>query len=232
MRHRWLEELVALLVPPRCLACGGAGRGLCAGCRGQVPWLRGPRCPRCALPLPCGPCPAARAGFGAAWSPVAHAGPARALVVALKFRAALEAADLMAAQIAAGIPSHLLGAPGDVALVPVPSHPVRRRARGFDPAEQLARALARRTGARVSPCLRRGGPAAAQLGASRAARRRPGRVAIVAGASPPARAALVDDVHTTGATLDAAARALRAAGAAEVVAIAYARTLRGPSEGD
>jgi len=240
VRSRVLDEIVALFAPARCLACGGSGSALCPTCRAQLPWLRGPRCPRCALPAPCAPCPSARAPFAAAWSPVAHAGPARALVAALKFRGALEAADLMAAQIAAGLPAGLVGkgpawraGEGRArardegwAWVPVPSHPRRRRARGFDPADQLATALARRTGLPVRRCLRRGGAATPQLGASRAVRRRSGRVAIVARGRIPLQAALVDDVHTTGATLEAAARVLLAAGAGEVVAVTYARTLR------
>jgi predicted amidophosphoribosyltransferase len=131
----------------------------------------------------------------------------------------------MAAQIVAGAPAGLLDG---AALVPVPSHPSQRRARGFDPAEQLARALVRRTRLALSPCLRRSGAAARQLGASRAVRRRPGRVAIVVRGRAPARAVLVDDVHTTGATLHAAARALRVAGSGEVVTVTYARTLRRP----
>jgi predicted amidophosphoribosyltransferase len=225
VRSRVLDEIVGLFAPPRCLACGAPGGGLCPSCRARLPWLTGPRCPRCALPAPCAPCPAARASFTAAWSPVAHAGPARALVTALKFRRALEAADLMAAQVAAGLPVGLRGDGDGAAWVPVPSHPRRRRARGFDPADQLATALARRTGIPLRRCLRRGGAATPQLGASRAVRRRSGRVAIVARDRLPARAVLVDDVHTTGATLDAAARALLAAGAVEVVAVTYARTL-------
>ena len=70
---------------------------------------------------------------------------------------------------------------------------------------------------------RRGGRR--QVGAGRAQRRDPARLAISLRAPPPARALLVDDVHTTGATLDACARALLAGGCGSVVAVSYARTL-------
>ena len=219
---RWVgAEVLALVAPPRCAACGealgAAAERLCGDCRAELPWLRGARCPRCALPA-----------FARAWAPVAHAGPARALVAQLKFQGVLAAADLMAAQIAAGAPAALLD---DATLVPVPTHPARRRARGFDPAERLAGALARRAGRPLSRCLRRRGPPARQVGAPRALRRAPGRVEVVARAPAPLRVALVDDVHTTGATLDACARALRRAGAAEVVALTYARALRRAGQG-
>ncbi len=122
----WRHAL-SLLVPPSCCACGAPTRGdvLCGACRRALPWLVGSRCERCGLPGRCARrCPAARAAFSRAWAPVAHAGPARELVAALKFRGALRVADAMAAQIAARAPRGLL----DGVLVPVPSH--RARAHG------------------------------------------------------------------------------------------------------
>lgn len=228
MLRRLADELVALLVPPACLACrrpvSQAGEPLCPSCRRALPWLPEPRCPRCGLPAPCGPCPAARAPFDAAWAPLAHDGPARALVAALKFRGRLPVADLMAGQIAAMAPTGLLAPPA--VLVPVPADPHRRRARGFDQAEQLARALGRRTGLPRRAALRRGGSSVRQVGASRAARLAPGRLGVAATCPAPVRAVLVDDVHTTGATLRACAAALRSAGAHRVVCVTYARALR------
>jgi ComF family protein len=154
---------------------------------------------------------------------MAHEGPARELVVALKFRGALPAAEAMAAAMAAHAPAALLEG---AALVPVPLHPSRQRKRGFDQAARLAAALARRTGTPLSPCLTRGGPATRQLGAGRARRLNTDRLVIAARGRVPRRTVLVDDVHTTGATFDACARALREGGAEEVRCLAYARTLR------
>jgi predicted amidophosphoribosyltransferase len=221
-------ELVAALAPPACAACRvplrDAGAPLCLACRRALPWLVDPCCPRCGLPAPCGRrCPARTAAFERAWAPLAHEGPARALVAALKFRAALPVAELMAAQIAASVPRELLAG---AALVPVPLHPARRRTRGFDQAARIAAALSARTGRPLVVCLRRDGAPTRQLGAGRAERHAAaGRLALHARAPVPPRVLLVDDVHTTGATFEACARALREAGALHVAAVAYARTL-------
>lgn len=248
-----LDQLVALVVPPRCVACGASGRHaadvLCGACRRGLPWMaEEPCCERCALPLPhVARCPARDAPFDAAWSAVAYEGAARDVMHALKFSAARPLAEIMAAQIAANAPAELLPSAGTegrtsapssgergacrraeaaaTALVAVPAHPARRRARGFDPAELLARALARRTGLPLATALRRGARVSRQLGADRETRRDPGRLGFEARGPAPRNAILVDDVHTTGATLAACARALKAAGAQRVVAITWARTL-------
>jgi ComF family protein len=223
-----LDELVALIAPPRCAVCaapaGRAGEVLCAACRRALPWLGDPRCARCALPLAHTRhrCPAAGAAFGAAWAAVAYAGAARDALLALKFSAARPLADVMAAQIVAGAPALLR--PG-VTLVPVPAHPRRRRARGFDPAELITAALARRSGLPLARALRRGSGASRQLGASRATRRAGANLDFHARADPPERVVLVDDVHTTGATLHACAQALQRAGCLQITAITWARTL-------
>jgi Double zinc ribbon domain len=111
----WWSAAWAALAPPACWGCRASvapGHALCPACRRALPFLRGARCPRCALPSPCGErCPAAGSALARAWTPVAFAGPARALVHALKFRAALGVADAMAAQIVAGAPPGLLAAP-------------------------------------------------------------------------------------------------------------------------
>jgi len=220
-----LAPVLSLLVPPRCAACGApstVGRWLCHACQAALPWLGPELCPACALPLPCGPpCPARRSAFAAAWAPVALEGPARALVHALKFGGRTAVADVMAAQMLANVPRGLLGP--EACLVPAPAHPARRRERGFDQAMVLARRLGRRVRLPVVAALARSGAARRQTGAGR--RERLLGVEVRATRPVAGSVVLIDDVHTTGATLQACALALRAAGATSVVALTYARTL-------
>jgi predicted amidophosphoribosyltransferase len=240
---RLLAELLAIVVPPACVVCRAAlpraDLRLCAACTRALPWLPSRACPRCGLPSHRrAGCPAATAAFARAWAPLAHEGAARDLVAALKFRGALPVAALMAAHIAANLPTDVLparasspgrGPPLDAlrrgpAIVPVPPQRARERRRGFDPAGALAAALAPRLGVPVRACLRRRDRERRQVGSTRSQRRRAGRIAVELRSPPPARALLVDDVHTTGATLDACARALLAGGCEEVVALTYTRT--------
>lgn len=227
MAARLIDELLAVLAPPSCAACRAAlerADGLvCPACLRALPWLRRSVCPRCALPdHGARHCPAAEAAFARAWSPLRYDGVARSLVGALKFRAALPVAELMAAQLAANLPGDLRALAA--AVVPVPPQPSRRRQRGFDPTAVLASAFARRTGRELVACLARRDRAARQLGARRSQRLAPDRIRLELVAPAPAQVLLLDDVHTTGATLEACARALRAGGSQHVVAIAYART--------
>jgi ComF family protein len=110
-------------------------------------------------------------------------------------------------------------------VVPVPLHPRRLRQRGFSPAGLLARAVARQAGLPCNPvALRRLRDTPSQTGLDRRARRRNVRGAFEPRCAVPARVWLVDDVATTGATLAECARALRRAGAEQVLGVCAAHT--------
>jgi ComF family protein len=197
----------ALLAPPLCGACGRpcpATEPICADCAGALAATRGGT--------------SELAGVGAVSWAAEYRGAARQLVTGLKFGHRLQLAAMMAGAIAAS-----LGPPPVTDIVAVPAAPARCRRRGFDPAELIAAELARALGARRAAPLRRAdGPR--QVGRRRAERlAAPPRIWPVAEA--PERVLLVDDVLTTGATLSACAAALRRAGAVEIRAGVFARTV-------
>lgn len=224
----WWRHTCALLLAPRCLVChapGSDGLDLCAACRQALPW-QPPACPRCALPTPggepCGQCLRAPPPLHSTRAVFAYGVPLDQLVPRLKFHQDLAAGRLLAALMHPA----LQAAERPQALVPVPLHPTRLRERGYDQALELARPLARalrlplRAG--LLERVRATTPQSALDAATRAGNLR-GAFHARAGAALPAHVALVDDVMTTGATLHAAARALRRAGVARVDAWVCAR---------
>ncbi len=236
---RLLARTLDLLYPPRCAGCGAevaAGGRLCPDCWDGVRFLAGPLCRRCGLPLPagdgdavCAACLADPPVTDRRLAAVAYGGTARRLILALKHGERTDLAPLLAGwMLRAG--GALLAA-CDL-LVPVPLHRRRLVLRGFNQAVLLARPLARAAGRPLLlDALVRRRPTPSQQGLSARARR--ANVTAAAFAVPPRRRAalrgravlLVDDVCTTGATLDACARVLRAAGAARVDALVLARTV-------
>ena len=224
-----VPRLLRMLWPARCLACGERGHGardLCLACADALPWNR-IACPRCALPLPtpalaCGHCLRRPPPLDAIHAACMYARPLDRLLPRFKFHGDLAAGRLLA-QVMADACAPL---PRPDALVPVPLHRARLRSRGYDQALELAKPLARALHLPLrTDTLLRLRPTAPQSELSALARRRNVRNAFVARADGalPTHVVLVDDVMTTGATLHAAAKALRRAGVQRVDAWVCAR---------
>ncbi|MBI3371571.1 MAG: ComF family protein [Betaproteobacteria bacterium] len=223
-------RIAAIAFGGSCYLCrGAAGRGalICADCEGDLARLPPECCPRCALPSPgkrvCGRCLAHPPGFDATVAALAYAFPADALVKALKFGSQFALASLLAQRLAEAIEG---SEPVDV-MLPVPLHARRLTERGYNQSVEIARALAHRIGAPLvtSGCERlRDTPSQTELPLD--ARRRNMHSAFAC-SLPLAgrRVALVDDVMTTGATLDSLALAVKRAGAERVVNWVVARAL-------
>jgi predicted amidophosphoribosyltransferase len=127
---------------------------------------------------------------------------------------------------AAGVIAENVACPGAAAVAFVPADADRRLRRGYHPAEQLAREVARTWGIGVEPALVRVRGSPRQRGLSRVDRRRNVAAGFRATRRVPALVVLVDDVYTTGATAAASASALRKAGAGDVEIVTFARTIR------
>jgi predicted amidophosphoribosyltransferase len=191
-----------VFLPTSCPVCGAQGPAPCTQCAAQL--RRAP-----ALPAP--------VGVDGCAALLAYEGAGRELVARLKYRNARASVPFLARGMAA------LVVPGEVDVVTwAPTTPARLRTRGFDQARLLARALAGQLGLPCRPLLRRT-PGPAQTGRDAVARHAGPEFAarrLLQGE----RVLLVDDVVTTGATVSAAARALRRAGSGGVRVVAAART--------
>jgi predicted amidophosphoribosyltransferase len=220
----WFLEL---LFPTRCVSCRAPGPLLCASCAHALTPLGPPRCARCGAPtawpvLRCRECSGRKLAFDSARAAVPYAAPARALVRAWKEHGLRRVATLAAELVVERVPR-----PAADVITYIPPDGDRSVRRGHQPARALADALAWHWGLPVAGLLVRARPMAQQTGLSRAERRRNARGAFrAARAVVPPCVVLVDDVYTTGATVDAAARALRRAGAGRVEVVTFARALR------
>ncbi|HXY79904.1 MAG TPA: double zinc ribbon domain-containing protein [Gaiellaceae bacterium] len=223
--------MLDLLLPQRCLVCGGGGAQLCEGCRAGLPALEPPLCGRCgaptAWPVPrCRECAGRRLAFATARAAVAYDDGVRRLVAGWKERGLRRLAETAAELVAERLPRPVVAV---VTFVPPDEH--RRLHRGHHPAERLARPLASRWELPCEALLERTRTAPRQRGLPLAARRR--NVAGSFRAPEPVRGPvlLVDDVYTSGATVAAAASALRTAGARRVEVVTFARVVRMPGVG-
>ncbi|MEZ5099381.1 MAG: double zinc ribbon domain-containing protein [Thermoleophilia bacterium] len=223
---RIAPDVASLLLPQRCAGCRLEGEVLCARCRAALVPVAPPLCARCGAPTSvavgrCRECAGRRLAFASARAAVVYRGPAVAFVREWK-EAGRRGLDALAAELVRS----RLAAPEADAISFVPA--VRDRAlwRGHNPAERLARALSPPWLLPVAPLLVRASSPRRQRGLPLGERRRNVARAFVAPGPVPRRVVLVDDVYTSGATVAAAASALRAAGARRVDVVTLARAPR------
>ncbi|MEJ2309245.1 MAG: ComF family protein [Gammaproteobacteria bacterium] len=233
MVNNWLKFTQAFLFPGICLVCGrnsGSGRDLCHACAGELPRNTSP-CRCCALPLPAGPGPGTLCGacqksappYTRVTAPWLYEGHVRTLHHAFKFERKLAAGRLLSELLADTIET--AGEARPQLLIPVPLHPSRVRERGFNQAAELARTLSRRLDIPTDPfCMQRHKATAPQSGLNRQQRSRNIRNAFaIQGRLEVAHVALVDDVMTTGMTIEQAAKTLQRCGVGRIDAWVVAR---------
>jgi len=219
------DPLIDGLFGEICPSCSGpAAQGFCAGCAAELPRMVSP-CRACGLAHAPGACPALGAGWHVArvLAPFSYTPPVDRYVRALKYHGARELGRALGLLLAV---ESRREQPAVDALVPVPLHPRRLRERGYNQATEIARTVGYELGLPVLVGrVRRLREAAQQAGQSAGRRRANVAAAFAARRDLCGRAvAIVDDVITTGATVNALAAALLAAGARSCEAWAVART--------
>jgi len=236
---RGTNAVLDALFPPLCVACREPVRdtaSLCAKCWATISFLEGAMCECCGLPFEidpalgtlCGACHARHPAFDRARSAMRYGDASKASILALKHADRLDLAPALSRWLArTGRP--LLDA-ADL-IVPVPLHPLRLWRRRYNQSAELARALGRLAGKPVAPlALTRLRPTPSQgaMPSAKARRRNmQGAFAVEPGSAlKGSKVLLIDDVMTTGATVEACARALKRAGASQVAVLTLARVVR------
>ena len=225
--QRVFRVVADLLAPQDCFVCGGAsgGEAVCPACLAELPRQPELACPVCALPTPggavCGHCLNAPPAFDATRALFSYAFPVDRMVQALKYHHRLALARFFADGL-----QRMPASGGVDLLLPMPLHVQRLRRRGFNQAVEIARPLARAWDLPLElAAVRRERDVPAQAGLARAA-----RIANLRGAFRCERplaglhVLVVDDVMTTGASLNELARTLKRQGAARVENLVLART--------
>ena len=218
--------VLELLLPQRCVVCGTRGVQLCETCLDRLPRIVPPLCARCGTPTAwpvrrCRECAGRRIAFTTARSAVQYDDAVRSLVAGWKERALRRLVES-----AVTLVLEVVQRPDASIVTFMPPDPDRGLKRGHHPPGRLAEELARSWELPVEGLLRRRRAAKRQRGLSRAERRRNVAGAFVAPSAVPRSVVLIDDVFTSGATANAAASALRQAGARRVEVVTFARVVR------
>ncbi len=235
---RFAAAALDLLFPPRCQAClAFRPQPLCDECRSTFQLIAPPFCDQCGEPLPgsqagtkCAACRRDQFYFIAARSAARFEGRLRSAIHAFKYDGRTHLAGPLGALMAECLLDPVRGLPiATIELVvPIPLHLQRQRQRGYNQSELLGREVAQRVGRTLDAhCCRRTRPTVDQIGLSARQREDNVRGAFTAeGDALRGRVVLlIDDMYTTGATMNECARALRRAGAADVYGLTLARAV-------
>ncbi len=238
-----LKSALDWLLPPLCLGCRRSPSdgidllNLCRRCRERCRPLAGRRCPGCLLRIedgsagagfPCGACRRRPPSYERVLAGWAYEAPFEAVVVGLKFQRLLHLGEALGAELAVRYRAELAGI---TTIVPVPLHPWRSLRRGYNQAGVIADGIARGLDLPVTAALGRSRSTAPQTGLDRRQRRanlrgafkaRRRAVTALAQGGPEVHWLVVDDVFTTGATLESAAGALRRLGVPRISALVAA----------
>lgn len=222
-----LDRLISLLAPHNCVSCGAEGSLLCEWCSEGLLASLPPRCYRCqALTQDSATCKKCRrhSDLRYVWVGGEYAGAAKVLVHKLKFQRTRASATVIARLMDETLPY----IPRDVVIAYAPTATSRRRRRGYDQAELIARALARRRNMTFKTLLYRRGHSR-QVGADKQTRQTQLAQAFYPNPAiqldKDTKVLLIDDIVTSGATLEAAAHVLKQSGAATIYAAAFAQKL-------
>lgn len=238
----FLDRLAPFFLPPQCGCCGDfleeGTQGICPRCLSTVHWIRPPFCSICGVPFltpesenhPCGACLTRQNHFAQARAVASYDGSLQKMIHRWKYQGKSHLTSLFGDWLRDGLMLHWSLSSFDL-ILPVPLHVKRLRERGFNQALLLAKALSRRTGIPYGKkVLRKKRATHPQVNLSRREREREIRGAFFV--KDPAeiegkRILLVDDVFTTGATVNECSKVLRAEGASDVHVLTLGRTLIG-----
>lgn len=231
-----VRPLADLVYPPHCVGCAErqpTGVWICGACDASIRRLDGPKCPVCSRPFDgaldaftCPNCRGAARHLDFAVSVVRAEGLARELIHRFKYGREFALRRVLGDWLTEAFRDPRLAGATDVRLVPVPLHPARRRERRFNQSEALAEWVGRRLGLTLEQPLRRTRHTVTQTHFDRRQRMRNLHAAFALRHNARVRDLsflLVDDVLTTGSTLDECARVLLEGGARNVRAITVAR---------
>ena len=218
-----LDLLLAIVAPHSCCGCGYHGSILCDNCKYDIISEPFPSCVKCLKPTfaanLCNRCKR-HSNFEATWVVGPRKGAVRAILDEYKFSSSRNAARPLADLLDERLPI----LKGYVTVVPVPTSPRHRRVRGFDHTHLIARGLAKRRSYGYQQLLEKHSDSTQHF-LNRSQRLEYAHVGLLVRRPVPETVLLIDDIYTTGATMDACAQLLRSNGAKTVYGAVIARQL-------